>query len=192
MMNSKIAALFLAFGFFSVSNSYSQSESIILYNSQPVKVELTDKGQIYSFIGLVPGYMIGYDLPMSSNTKSINTTPETIMDEEPFVDVIKKNASYAIVSTEKLELDYKANFATLEKSTINKLNDIAAKLKSEPNTRVLLTAHNLSQGEKKLTSNRIASAKAYLGIKGIHPDRIKTEIQKSSVLIDVIAVNYLQ
>lgn len=188
MMKSKSATLLVAFSIFTASNTFAQKETVILYNSQPVKVELSKKGQIKSFIGAVPGYMEGFD--MSTSTLNTSASPEQPVIASTTTPIVQ-HEGYAIISNERIELDYRADFATLEKNTIDKLNAIAARLKSEPGTKILLTAHNANNEVSRLISNRLASATTYLGIKGIPQSRIQTEIQESSSLIDVIAVNYV-
>ena len=77
---------------------------------------------------------------------------------------------------------------------INKLNEISLHLKSDTGAKVLLISHHISDNAtgSKLAENRLGAAVAYLKIKGISLDRIKTDTQKSSVLKDVISVNYLK
>jgi ABC-type thiamine transport system ATPase subunit len=97
-----------------------------------------------------------------------------------------------IISSEKVLLNYKAGFATLDKAMINKLNEISVYLKSDTGAKVLLTSHHISDNAmgSKLAENRLRAAVSYLKIKGISIDRIKTDTQKRSGLKDVIAVNY--
>ena len=66
-----------------------------------------------------------------------------------------------------------------------------AKLKADPNAKLLLTAHTLTKEKNVLTTNRLDSAIAYLGIKGILSYRIQTDIQISGTLKNVVAVNFL-
>ncbi len=186
MMKLKIAAAFVATFLMSISGVYSQKESVILYNSQAVKVQLSQKGTIESFISVVPDYMSEYNIEV----KPIEVIPEKI-EESILPKSTAKNADYAVVSTDRVELKYKPNFATLDKSVINKLNEVAAKLKADPNAKILLTAHSTSKIKSKLTTNRLSSAIAYLGIKGILSYRIQTDIQQSENLVDVIALYYL-
>ncbi|MEM9549188.1 MAG: hypothetical protein AAGA77_24590 [Bacteroidota bacterium] len=185
MTKFKIASLFIFLVIFGISNGNAQKESVILYNLQPVKVELSEKGEIESFIKTVPGHMDGY---------SIKPDPIVVQPTEikkPVLPVTAKNAEYKVVSTEREELTYKTNFATLDRSAISKLNKIAAKLKADPNAKLLLTAHKLNADKSVLVSNRLESAVSYLGIKGILSYRIQTDIQISEKLKDVIAINYL-
>lgn len=186
MMNFRISALLCGIVFTcALSNANAQKESIILYNSQPVKVELSAKGSIQSFISVVPDYMAGYDLVIDP----IEVAPTVI--EEPVLPTTTQNAKYAIVSTEREELNYKPDFATLDRKAIATLNEIAARLKADPNVKILLTAHSTNRTRDKLTDNRLNSAIGYLGIKGIHASRIQTEVQVGATMRDIVAINYL-
>jgi outer membrane protein OmpA-like peptidoglycan-associated protein len=186
MINLKSSIIIVTLSALITSSGFSQKEAVILYNSQPVKVELSETGNISAFIGLFPGYMVGYKLLPTA--ESVN---EPIITEKIVESAVDQNAGYAIVSSETIELQYKPNFATLDKALINKLNVIAARLKLNPKLKILITAHTGSQNQSRLSINRLASAIAYLGIKGISPDRIKSETQESANLIDVMVINYL-
>ncbi len=170
--------------------STSNNEKVILYNSQPVKVELAGD-KIKSFVGEVPAdYMAGYNLNKKVDLNSGAATPsQKVVSTETDV-----NAGYAILSNEKVLLNYQAGFATLDKALINKLDEIATFLKSEPSTRVLLTSHVSDTNSKasKLSDNRIGASTAYLKIKGISLDRIQSQTQHESSLLNVIVVNYLR
>jgi len=185
MFKIRTTILLTALFTFVLSSAHSQKQSVILYNSLPVKVELSEKGTIDAFIGAVPGYMDGYDI----SVQPIEVAPTKV--EEPILPASTRNADYAVVSVEKEELRYKPNFATLDKSVISKLNAIAARLKADPNAKILLTAYTTDKTNTKLTKNRLDSAITYLGIKGILSYRIQTDIQQSEALLDVINVNYL-
>ena len=187
MINFKPAALCVAFAIITASNAYSQSqaETVILYNSQAVKVELTDNGKIQSFVGIVPGYMEGYDL----STNSVEVVPTTI--DEPIFPSSARNADYSVVSVERVELKYRPSFALLDKTIIDELNNLSARLKADPNVKILLTAYTTDKMKNKLSTNRLASAIAYLGIKGIQQDRIQSDVQRSDSLINILTVNYL-
>jgi len=99
----------------------AQDESVILYNSQPVKVILAGD-QIQSFVGAAkPGYMTGYDLSKSNEIKVIPEVASAGTD-------VRQNADYSVLSSERILLPYKAGFATLDKKTISELNSISTKL----------------------------------------------------------------
>jgi outer membrane protein OmpA-like peptidoglycan-associated protein len=170
-------------------NSNSENEKIILYNSQPVKVELAGD-KIKSFIGPAPAnYMEGYELVNTKNVVPLPSPKQNVVVSETVV-----NGSYAIVTNEKVMLNFKPGFATLDRAMINKLNEVVVYLKSNSNLSVLLTSHFVDDNStmSKLSDNRLGAATAYLKIKGISLNRIRIETQKSSGITNVIAVNYLK
>ena len=197
MNNSKflcvniLALCFLAFSTLAQESqtSNASSEKIILYNSQPVKVQL-DGDKIKSFVGEASSeYMEGYTLSDKKIAPVASTSIQKVISSES-----KTNAEYAILSNEKILLNYKVGYATLDKAMINKLNEIAMLLNAEPQTKVLLTSHLSDTSEKtsKLSDNRLGAATAYLKIKGVSLNRIQIETQTNSSLSEVIAVNYLR
>lgn len=197
MNNSKCFCAILIALVFSASStsaqealvSNSNTEKIILYNSQPVKVEL-EGDKIKSFAGEAPSeYMDGYTLKKKKVSLNNSTSINKVISSES-----TNNAEYSILSNEKVLLNYKVGYATLDKAMINKLNEIAALLNSEPATKVLLTSHlsDFSQKASKLSDNRLGAATAYLKIKGVSLNRIQIDTQTDSSLSDVIAVNYLR
>ncbi len=168
--------------------SNSEKEKIILYNSQPIKVELAGD-KIKSFIGPAPAnYMAGYEL---DNTKKVMPLPSSKPNAIVSETLVK--GSYAIVSNEKVMLNFQPGFATLDRAMIIKLNEVASHLKSNSNLSVLLTSHFIDDNStmSKLSNNRLGAATAYLKIKGVPLNRIRIETQKSSGITNVIAVNYL-
>lgn len=186
MIKFNTAALCVALAVFTVSSSFAQKESVILYNSQPVKVELAKTGNILAFIGLVPNYMDGFEI---ESNDSQETVPNTI--DEPAQASSENNAGYKVVSKERIRLEYKANFAILDKAIIDKLDVVAARLKTDSSSKILLTAHTVDKEKSKLSTNRLASAVAYLGIKGISSNRIQTDIQSGDSMLDIVAINFL-
>jgi len=164
----------------------AQDESVILYNSQPVKVILAGD-QIQSFVGAAkPGYMTGYDLSKSNEIKVIPEVASAGTD-------VRQNADYSVLSSERILLPYKAGFATLDKKTISELNSISTKLKADGALKILLTAHlDGSDTADKLAKNRLQAAIMYLNIKGVSSDRLQSSSISGASMVDQIAVNYMQ
>jgi len=168
----------------------AENEKVILYNSQPVKVQL-EGDKIKSFVGVVPeGYMAGFELV---EKKVLPVTP-LVPSAAPVVKEELVNANYSILLNKKIHLNFKPGYATLDRAMINKLNEIATELKSDKSKSLLLTTHF---DEEKATSvmlaeNRLKAAIAYLDIKGIPESRIRTERQTVNGLSDLVAVNFLQ
>lgn len=192
MNNSKslmLAALFCLIG---LMDATSQKETVILYNSEPSKVELGNDGEIQGFVGIVPGYMEGYTV-----VKEPLVSPDPEKDGDVVVQPIftnkSTNAPYSILSTERILLEYKPGYATLNSATLNKLDNIAAKLKKDPNAKVLLS-YSISQDDARqrtIANNRVDSAKTYLRIKGISEDRVSVDEIESTVMDDTISVNFM-
>jgi len=170
-----------------VSPLISQQESVILYNSQPVKVVLSGD-KIISFVGTVPDYMNGYDLERNDIKIIADNTSDPVMTDEV------RNAEYAILSTERVMLEYESAQATLDRAAIADLNEISAKMKKDPQVKLLLTGHYISTSKvsQVTNDNRIASIKTYLSIKGIDESRIEVGNLESEALQNTVAINFLK
>ncbi len=169
------------------SSAQNAQETIILYNSQPISVELSDVGKILNFYGLMPGYMSGYDLGVPSLPAA-----DVVVDEiDPTFTNESTNAEYNILSTERFTLEFMSGYATLSSANINTLNNIAAQIRSGVRTKVLITVYKSSNDNSTLIENRLNSTLTYLSIKGISESQIMTEIRESEALSDAITVNYL-
>jgi len=170
------------------AHSQASDPSIILYNSQPVKVELSEAGKILSYYGLVTGYMEGYDL---GEAASAVVSEPVVANVNPTFDNDSQNAEYDIISKERVILDFPAGFATLSGTSISSLNNISARLKSGENKKVVVTAYKQESEPQKLVQNRLESIVSYLRVKGIMTSQILTEIQSSTSLDNSVAVNYV-
>lgn len=178
---------------FVVSSTSSQEDKVILYNSTPVKVQLAGD-KIAAFVGEAPAdYMQGYDL----------ATPNKIRLKSPHTPIVSEsdgsegnlvNGQYKVMSNERILLNYKMGYATLDKAIINALDEVALRLKADPDGLVLLTAHSKedSSDATTLSSNRLSSAQTYLKIKGISLDRIQTESVAGVNLTDVVSINFMR
>lgn len=176
-----------------VSSTSSQEDKIILYNSTPVKVQLAGD-KIAAFVGEAPvGYMEGYNL----------ATPNKVIVESPSAPIVAEssasngnlvNGQYKVMTNERILLNYKVGYATLDKAIINALDEVALRLKADPAGLVLLTAHSKEESSdaEKLSANRLSSAQTYLKIKGISLDRIQTEAVAGVNLNDVVAINFMR
>lgn len=172
----------------SASVSAQTTESVILYNSQAVKVELSEVGTILSFYGLMPGYMDGYDLGQANELAAVELPTESMIDVED--QNFGKNAEYDVISKERVQMSFTSNFATLSNETIAALDQVAARLKKGDHSKVLITAYSTDGQANTLVSNRINAVKSYLFIKGISSSNILIEVQGSSSLLDSVTVNF--
>jgi len=171
--------------------SFSQSDqepSVILYNSQPVEVELSSSGQILTFYGLLSNYMDAYiDVAPIATVQ-----PTVVSDIDPFFTNTSKNAEYDVVSNERLTLNFDSGFATLSDESIRTLNTIPSRLRSSEYTKVIVTAYTGTDSNEKLIENRLKSALQYLMIKGVEESQVRTEILEGQALSDKLTINYIQ
>jgi len=182
------------------SQTVSEKESVILYNSQPIKVKL-DGDKIKSIEGEAKGYMTGYNLTtnkpagIASAERLTRTRSRNAPKDVEFVqtEVVKrdleKNASYAVMQ-EQVMLNYRLGYATLESNMLDQLDRIIDDLLKNPQAKLSITAHRQSDTEedKKLSENRIEAAKSYLNVKGISDDRITTDGVLGTTMVDMLAL----
>lgn len=166
----------------------AQKETVILYNSNPVEVELSQDGKIAAFVGNADGYMAGYDLvkPPTPLQKNAGTVVSTSLAEN-----IETPRGYDILSKERIFLEFNAGQAVLSKGVVDQLNTIASTLKRTPEYKALLTFHVSKDDLSTLDDNRMNAIKIYLGLKGASPARFKVEHVPAAGLKDAVAVNYL-
>jgi len=150
-------------------------ETVILYNSQPVQVELSEMGKILSFYGLKPGYMTGFQL----ENAVVKIEPIVIDNVNPTFTDESQNAEYAILSKERVMLNFDKGFATLSAENIKILNEVSRKLKNGDFQKAVITSFTNGQNSK-LVENRLESAVTYLNIKGIQRSQLITEVQESN------------
>lgn len=166
------------------------NESVILYNSKAVKVELSEVGKILSFYGLMPSYMEGYDLGPSyiePEDSSVGAVESAVNDDQ-----FRKNAEYDVISPERQELLFSKDHATLSSINISMLNQIATRLKNSDYPKILLTVYYGEETISALASNRVEAIMTYLSLKGVSPASIITETQTSSSLVNSIAINFVE
>lgn len=170
-------------------NSQDTKDATILYNSQPVEVQLSDAGRILAFYGIVPNYMEGYEL---GPAKSVQQPIAASADIDPTFTSDSQNANYDVVSRERVDLSFPSDFATLSKETIASLNEVSQLIRTSQYAKVLLTAYDFGNGPQKLIQNRLNSVVAYLNIKGLSSEQIITEVRQSDALADTVTINFIQ
>jgi len=180
---------FVTVAMLSSMNAQSQKDATILYNSQPVEVQLSEAGRILAFYGLSPNYMAGYDLGPSKATQQSITDIQLV---EPGFTNSSQNAEYDVVSRDRVDLSFNDGFATLSQSTIGQLNEVSKKVLAEGYAKVLVTAYSSAEKSEKLLQNRLNSVITYLNIKGLSSDQVVTEVRESAALTDTVSINYIQ
>jgi len=166
----------------------SADPTVILYNSQPVEVELSESGQILTFYGILANYMEEYE----TVAPIVALTPEPVVSMDSYFTDSSKNADYDVVSNERLFLDFASGYATLSDHNIDLLNEVAATLRKGAFDKVIITAYRAESDREQLLQNRLQSALQYLSIKGFDNSHIKTEILQGQALKDQLSITYVQ
>lgn len=167
-------------------------ESVILYNGQPVRALLDDKGNIVKIVATESGYLQAKDLEVPDYDKNLrHVTTESIDNAVISHDPIKMDQSQevviqrdqktktewqenegAILSKDVAIVHFDKNMAILSTRVRNELDEIILILKSSPEINIL--AMTLSKTDNDLvTSNRLSAIKAYLKLRGISENRIE-------------------
>ena len=171
------------------TKAQESKDATILYNSQPVKVELSKLGGILTFYGFVPDYMAGYDL----GTPKVANTEDAIDIITPITfDNNSKNAEYGVVSSERLSVKFQPGFATLSSESIATLNGVAQKFSQRQIAKVLITIYRGANDNEKLLQNRLASTVSYLNLKGVETEKIITEVMEGIELTNNISINFIE
>lgn len=163
----QIVFLCLAFAWCNTTYTQDTKEAVILYNSQPVKAEITTDGNVNQIISEEPDFLKGFTLKVQDYGQFVEAQPNLFEKEK----VLLNSQSYTIQSKEVASIRFTPSFATLSDEAISSLDGIIAILRTEPNTKINLeTIARLDDGI--VSKNRFNTIKTYLKLKGIDSDRI--------------------
>jgi outer membrane protein OmpA-like peptidoglycan-associated protein len=166
--------------------SQNTKEAVILYNSQPVKAEITSDGNVNKIISEVPDFLKGFTLKVQDYGQFIAEKQDTKSET-----IVPSSQSYAIVGKEFKLVRFEPTFATLSDEAIVELDKIIAHLRQEPNEKAVLVT--LSRLESALISkNRQNSIRTYLKIRGIDPERVLFESLLGEKDVDEVKVHFLK
>lgn len=140
-------------------------ESVILYNSQPVRALIDDKGNIVRIISAEPNYLTEKELevPEYDKPNRVTTSIETVQETQL---VQKKDVEPVVTLKGTSVLHFDRDMAVLSTRVRSELDEIILFLKSNP--AIDIVAMTLSEYDNDLVNkNRQSSVKAYLKLKGI-------------------------
>lgn len=153
-------------------------------NNNELDVAITDKNANYQFDVEPSGnYTIktekngfktaSFNFKSTINTKTTYTKNLELEETKPIIKTIKDKK---VISIENIYFDYnKWDIKLASKLSLNKIYDV---LNEYPEMRIQINAHTDNVGgqefNKELSQRRAKSAKAYLTIKGISAERIKS------------------
>ncbi|MBK6497939.1 MAG: hypothetical protein IPJ39_03885 [Saprospiraceae bacterium] len=169
MNNTNFPQILLVFiAMFSQEFAFGQAtkEAVILYNSLPVKAEITTDGNVNRIISEEPDFLKGFTLKVQDYGQFVAQT-EAPKKNDP----VASSQSYSINAGELASVKFDPDYATLSDETISTLDQIIALLKDDNQAKISL--ETISKLNTALVSkNRFNSIRTYLKIRGIDPERI--------------------
>ena len=158
--------------------------AIILINSVPYNVVVSKDGEIKEIKGEARGHMKGYkksadafDIPVSDRT----------------IDIASDVAEGSSVRNERSMVTFQDAFATLDDAALLVLNEVANSFNPVSGEKIMISSFKPSEGDSNtLFTNRIASIRTYLELKGIPISKILTEVVVSPALKDKVSITYIQ
>lgn len=126
--------------------------TVILLNTEPIKVDLASNGEIESIYGIEEGYLDGYNLVKNDYT---------IDPEIPGAEV----EGYKIVFVPVTNLSFDENFATLNSSCIANLDAVIRDIRADREKKIIIkkpVSKNII-----LNKNRLQAILDYLKVNGV-------------------------
>ena len=159
-------------------------EAVILYNTQPVRAEITTDGQVNRIIREEPDYLKGFQLKIQDYGQFIEKQSEPLVNAP-------KSQPYAIFASDYKLVKFETNHATLSDDAIDVLEAIVVNMRSTPELRIVLVS--LSKLDNSLvTKNRLNSIRSYFKIRGIDTSRILIESLLGEIDVDEIKIHHLK
>jgi len=170
------------------TNAQNTKTSVILYNSEAYLAEYTTDGEILNLIEKKPNYLKGYDVVEDNSFRADLYAIDNVQNGAN-----SNVASGSTVSADRKFIDFRSQYATLDDMSITRLDRIVSHLNSNPNAKVMVTAHRIDDSNNtiKLSNNRIDSCQKYLELKGIPADRVITTSVYAPSLKDKVAISYV-
>lgn len=165
------------------TNAQNAKEAVILYNTEPVKAEITPNGEVVRIIGPEFDYLKGFKL-ISYDYTNVTASDNTKLRLDPFRDI---NTSEA----KGYEIKFESGFATLNQNALKELDEVVAKMTSEPNTKILIADFEQYEADI-LARNRVNSIRKYLKLKGIDEGRVSLNRLKGVYPDNVVRIIFVQ
>jgi hypothetical protein len=174
-----------------VAGAQETKESVILYNSVPVRAEITKDAEIKRIIKEEPDYLKGFSLKIQDygqfvdqDKTKVAATAEAENNEAGKMDEAGKTEEAVFV-----EIVFDPGFATLSDQSVDRLDAIIKRLKNEPDLTVLIRALSLKT-DGSVTRNRLNSIKTYFKLRGIAQERVLIEKLQGDRDADEVKIFY--
>jgi hypothetical protein len=146
--------LFIALAFNQLLSQDSKN-TVILLNTEPVRVELASNGEINTLYGIEEGYLD--EFIVERNQFELNLVEKPLDPDEI--------EGYKIVFIPTMDLVFESQYATLNNGNIAKLDYVVNELIRDRDKKVII--RNPLNDNTILNKNRLKAIMTYLNIKGV-------------------------
>jgi hypothetical protein len=166
-----LVALFCATNL--ILQAQETKEAVILYNSVPVRAEITNDAQVKRVIREEPAYLKGYSLKIQDYGEFVDQSEEK--PSQVVVDSSQQTVGKTITEEDgSVEIIFDPGFATLSDQSVYRLDGVVKRLKNDAALFVTLRALSL-KSDGSVTKNRLNSIKTYLRLRGVEQGRVLIE-----------------
>lgn len=163
-------------------------ESVILYNSVPVRAEITSDAEIKRVIKEEPDYLKGYSLKIQDYGQFVDQDKTNVAAVNESLPGEHKEA-VKIEEAVFVEIVFEPGFSTLSDQAVERLDTIIKRLKNEPELTVLIRALSL-KSDGSVTKNRLNSIKTYFKLRGLVQERVLIEKLQGDRDADEVKIFY--
>jgi hypothetical protein len=163
-------------------------ETVILYNTQPVRAEITPSGEVIRVISEEPDFLKGFTLKIPDYAQHV-AVASAIKETESVK--IPSSQAYSIESGDNILVPFDPGFATLSDKAISKL-DQAIKILNQDRQAVALIRTFSIVNDSPLHKNRLNSVSAYFRIRGVDSSRFVFENLTGDRNFDEINISFIR
>lgn len=164
--------------------SAQDKSAVILINSVPYNVLLSNDGEIKQIQGEAIGYMKGY-------VRSADEFDIPSIDRS--IEIASNVKEGSAVRSDRSMVIFEANYATLADDAPGILDKVADGFDNTSGEKVMITAFKSEKNQDNtLFTNRIKTIRTYLELKGIPVSKVISEVVVSSALKDKVSLTYIQ
>ena len=159
-------------------------EALILYNTQPVKAEVTSTGEVVKVISQEPDQLQGFTLKVMDYAKYLD---EANKEKQ----TLPASQAYSIESVDGILVPFDSGHATLSDVAISRLDEVIRELNADSRAVALIRTFSVIN-ESPLHKNRLSSIKTYFKIRGIGESRFVFENLIGERNFDEIKISFLK
>lgn len=163
-------------------------EAVILYNTQPVRAEITPSGEVVKVVSQEPDFLKGFTLKIPDYAQYVAQAQAT---EATPATPAPSSQAYSIDSHDNIIVPFDPGFATLSDKAISKLDQVIKILNAEKKTLAMVRTFSVIS-ESPLNRNRTNSITSYFKIRGVDPSRCLFENLTGDRNFDEVNISFIR